>query len=123
MSIEMKRKAVERKWEEFKNNLGKMRPDAFALYAKAVSETIELWKRVGMYIGEEQTQGVLSLGIGEDFRLKGTAFEAIYKTAILKVMLDKLEEELKWFKENREILEDVCRGLFDISDNKPSFFY
>ena len=109
----MKRKAVERKWEEFKNNLGKMRPDAFALYAKAVSETIELWKRVGMYIGEEQTQGVLSLGIGEDFRLKGTAFEAIYKTAILKVMLDKLEEELKWFKENREILEILIKEYWE----------
>ena len=109
MSVEKRRKAYERKMKVFFEKLEKLYPDAMSLLYELRDKMRNAWKDIGTYVGEEELIGRSNLRLTEDFDLFGSPFDFVYISMMFQVMLDRLEEELRWFNENREMLEILIR--------------
>ena len=84
--------------------------DAFFL------EIEKMWKEISPFVGEEEAYAKLSLRLNEDFEIRAYPLDYILWFVLFKRLDDKLDRELKWFKDNREILEIMVKEYLKAQD-------
>ena len=64
-------------------------------------------------MGEEKAYAKLGLALDEKFSMKGYPFDFILWFALFKMLNEKRDRELKWLKDNREILEMMVKEYLE----------
>ena len=83
-------------------------------------EVEKMWMKISPFIGEEEAYGESSLRIADDQKIRISALSFILWFVLFKKVSEKfdgefrsfkrkLDKELKWFKDNREILEMMVK--------------
>jgi len=81
-------------------------------------EIEKTWKKISPFIGEEEAYAKLMLRLAEDFEIRGAPLSFILFYVLFKKISEKLDRELKWFKDNKEIIEMMVKEYVESSKFK-----
>ena len=78
-----------------------------------LNEIEKTWRKISPFIGEERAYGLMSLTLTDDIELRGMPLDFILWFVLFKKISEKLDKELKWFKDNRETLEMIVKEYLE----------
>lgn len=103
------RAIVHKKLQTLKSRLIEEFPNDYKEAANFFGEVQRLWVKLSPFVGEEEAYGVSSMFIGNDQQIRNQPLDFILWTALFRMMSDKFDQELKWFRDNRQILEMMVK--------------
>lgn len=110
---EERKQAVKKKWEALRGRLKKEYPTIYEETKKFFNIIEDSWVKMSPFVGEEEAYGESGIRIASDQKIKFQAIDMIFWVEFFKKIFDKVDQELKWFRKNRETLEMMVKEYLE----------
>ena len=107
------RKIIDKKYKVLFDRMKQESPEIRKELNDFFKEIEKAWVKISPFVGEEAAYGKSDWGIDDAQKINGMAFDFILWFVVLKRISDKLDKELKWFRENRETLEMIVKEYLE----------
>jgi len=104
-----RKKAIKKKYDAIHARLKEEDSETYRQMIEFTDKVKQLWVKVSPFIGEEEVYGESGISINDDYKLKGMPIDFVWWFVLFKMISDKFDEELKWFRENREIIQMMVK--------------
>jgi hypothetical protein len=110
---ENRKKILEKKYYSLRKRLEKEDPKIMKQVDTFFGELREMWIKISPFVGEEEGWGRSQIYINPEQEMKGLPLDFILWFNLFKMISAKFDEEFKWFRENRKILEMMMKEYLE----------